>query len=764
MNTFTKKFITPGFGVGTAEKPHAAPYVRKSFDLDTAPEKASLTVTGIGFYRLFINGAEITRGLLSPYISDPGRIIAFDRYDITRYLTAGENVIGIILGSGFRAPLVGNPRALTSSARGDVMCALVCDVDGVVFEADESFKAHPSPILMNDLRYGEHYDARLEKITEGWNRAGFDDSAWTPVRMADTPRGEQRLCKAPPIKLRHTLAPVKIWREDDAFIYDFGQNGAGLLCLHGSFPEGRRIAVEFAEYLMDGRFYNETITGGAPRTEDYPFGSQNYIYVCGGGEAHYKTSFTYQGFRYAKVHGITEDEAVPGLFTFEIMSSETRERGSFGCSDEILNAVQKMTREATHSNMFHIPTDCPHREKNGWTADAAVSALHMLLNLECEDVLREWMHSVCAAMAQDGAMQGCVPAAPELFYDAWNGPGWDAVIVEVPYRLMELRDDLSVSRLAAPYMFRYVAYTLTRRNERGLVDFGLWDWMPPHDTVKAPRELTDSLMCLDVSRKAALIYDKLGMSELSSFCFGVACGYREAIRRHLIDTDRCVAAGECQTSQSMALNMGVFNEDELPAAYAALRRFAEEVDHHVDCGVLGMRHIFRALSDGGDTEEVYRMVTNPTAPSYADMVARGETTLAEDFNAIGERINSRNHHFLGDVSAWFIDTLCGIRVNPQMEASLRLGMKCGKFPHFDGASRVDIMPHMPEALSYAEAHHETPYGEVAVKLCRVREGWISVKVTVTGELHGRILPPEGYHFDGCGEYPLATGEYDAFKS
>ena len=247
MSTFTKKFITPGFGVGTAEKPHAAPYVRKSFDLDAAPEKASITVTGIGFYRLFINGCEITRGLLSPYISDPGRIIAFDRYDITRHLTAGENVIGIILGSGFRAPLVGNPRTLTSVSRGDVMCALVCDVDGAVFEADESFKAHPSPILMNDLRYGEHYDARLEKITEGWTRAGFDDSAWTPVRMADTPRGEQRLCKAPPIKLRHTLAPVKIWREDDAFIYDFGQNGAGLLCLHGSFPEGRRIAVEFAE-------------------------------------------------------------------------------------------------------------------------------------------------------------------------------------------------------------------------------------------------------------------------------------------------------------------------------------------------------------------------------------------------------------------------------------------------------------------------------------------------------------------------------------
>lgn len=762
MSTFTRKFITPAFGVGTVKKPHAAPLIRKSFTLDTSPHKATLLITGIGFYRLFINGREITKGLLSPYITDPGRVVAFDRYDVTEHLTTGENVIGIILGSGFRAPIAGHPAGLTSKARGDVMCALVLDMDGETMECDESFKAHPSPILMNDLRYGEHYDARLERLTEGWRLPAFDDSGWTPVKMADVPRGEQRLCTAPPIKTRFTLTPVRIWREDDAFVYDFGGNGAGRLCLHGVFPEGRRIAVEFAEYLMGGRFYNETIAGG-PKTDEYPFGSQNYIYVCGGGEANYKTSFTYQGFRYAKVYGITEEEAVPSLFTFEVMSSETKERGAFVCSDEILNAVQRMTREATHSNLFHIPTDCPHREKNGWTADAAVSAVHMLLNLECEDVLREWMHSVCAAMAPDGSLQGCVPAPPELFYDAWNGPGWDSVITEVPYRLMELRDDLSCARLAAPCMFRYLAYTLTRRDERGLVSFGLHDWMPPHDTVKAPRELTDTLMCIDIARKSALIYHRLGMAELSEFCLGIARGYRAAVRKHLIDLGTSIVAGACQTSQAMAISIGVFEKDELPHAHSALRRFVRDTDYHVDCGVLGMRHIFRALSEAGDTEAAYKMITNPTAPSYADMVNRGETTLAEDFNALGERINSRNHHFLGDVSAWFIDTVCGIRVNPQMDMSLREGLRTGRFTHFDGTSRVDIVPHMPEELSFAEARHETPNGEVKVRLDRVRDDWISVKVTAADALHGRILPPEGYLFDGCGEYPLKTGEYDAFK-
>lgn len=763
MNIFTKNFISSGMGIGNYKNPCPAPLFRKTFEVDSLPEVASLLITGIGFYRLFINGKEITKGHMSPYITDPGLVVAFDKYDIKPYLTLGKNVIGVILGSGLRAGVAGMFAAERSLAGGEPLLALVCDIDGVAFEADETFKVHSSPILMNDIRYGEHYDARLEKDIEGWSMPEFDDSSWANARRNDTPRGEQRICTAPPITMRKTLTPVKIWREGDGFVYDFGQNGAGLLCLHTNLPEGRKIAVDFAEYLWDGKFYNETITGGNPKTKEYPFGSQNYIYVSKGGEQHYKTSFTYQGFRYAKVYGISREEAVPELFTFELMSSQMRVRGNFECSDDILNAIQKMTRESSHSNMFHIPTDCPHREKNGWTADAAVSSVHMLLNLECEEVFNEWMNCVVAAMDKNGAMPGCIPAAPGLFYDSWNGPAWDAVLVELPYRLLELRDDIKSARLAAPAMFRYVAYTLTRRDEKGLVHIGLGDWMPPHDPVKAPLELTDTIMCYDIARKAALMYDKLGMAELSEFCFKIAQSYRNAVRENLIDKENCIAAGNCETSQAMAICLGIFEPQELKKAAAVLKNIVEELDYHVDCGVLGMRYIFRALSMGGYTNDVYKMIINPTAPSYYDMVARGETTLAEDFNALGQRINSRNHHFLGDVSAWFIDTVCGIKVNPKMEASLTNANQTGKFAHFDGASRVDIIPHLPNELSYAKAYHETPYGTVKVELKRVRHDWISVKVNVTGQMHGRILPPEGYLFDGCGEYPLATGEYDAFN-
>lgn len=769
MNVFTRSFICADLGApGTLESPHTAPLFRRSFTLENVPRTASLLICGLGFYRLFLNGRELTRGLLSPYITDPGLVVAFDRYDITDALVDGENVLGVILGSGTRAPIFKAHGQDTSAARGDLLLALRLETDGeLAFEADSSFRVHHSPIVMNDLRVGEHYDARLEEGLEGWCSAGFDDSDWKRARRADMPRGEQRLCKAPPIVCRGVLSPVKIWREDDAFVYDFGQNGAGLLVLHSDFECGRKISVEFGEYLMNGRFFNKSITGFA-KTDEYPNGSQNYIYVARGGKREYRTSFTYQGFRYAKVHGITEAEAVPELFTYELMSSEMRELGSFFCSDETANKIHTMTREATLSNMLHIPTDCPHREKNGWTADAALSAAHILTNFEADGVFEEWLCSVAVAISPCGAMPGVVPGAPGVFYDSWNGPAWDAVLCELPYRLYLMRGSLTGARTAENAMARYVAYTLTRRDSRGLVAVGLGDWMPPHRPIKAPLEFTDTVMCFDTALKAAYLYDRLGRVELSRFCLDAAREYRRAVREHLIDLESCTAAGRCQTTQAMAICLGIYEEQEMERAGNVLEELVCEAGGHFDCGCLGMRYILRALSAVGRTDAAYGAVTADTGPSYAEMIRRGDTTLAEDFYPEEWGVNSRNHHFLGDVSAWFIDTLCGIRISHETERAMRRASFTGSFASTSGvddASRVDVVPHLPSCLDFVEGKSETPCGSVRVKISRDAKNadMINMSVKVEGELHGRVLPPEGYHFDGCRELPLGSTETYAIR-
>lgn len=746
MNIITRKFISAGASMSDFGSLVPAPLLRRSFNLDSVPESAALTITGVGFYRLFINGREVTRGHMSPYISNPDHFLYFDRYDIGQYLRKGENVLGVMLGAGIRNCIGGLGWGFTEARyRGAPVTAMKLEAGEYSFEADERFRCHSSPILFDDMRIGEIYDARLEDETEGWTLPGFDDSGWHAALPTEMLRGEQRIADVPPITVRGKLSPVKIWREDDSFIYDFGQNGAGLVTLRTDAEAGRHIVVDFAEILVNGRFYNDTIAFSDD--ERLPYHRQTLDYTASGRTGQeYTPSFTYYGFRYARVRGIKESEATDSLLEYSLMSSRMAERGDFVCSDSTLTSLQRMTRESDLSNLFHIPTDCPHREKNGWTADAALSAVHMLTNLDVDELLTEWSRNVSASLRYDGAMPGIVPAA-DWGYDEWNGPAWDSALVEVPYQLWRLRGDMRAARYAAPAMMRYVAYTMTRRDERGLVHFGLGDWSAPHTPFKAPLELTDSVTCCDISEKAAALYRAMNMREAAEWCDAVAASYREAVREHLICHESATAAGRCQTSQAMALYYGMFTEDEREAATNVLLELINEADGHLDCGVLGARVIFRVLAESGYVDTAYRMIVRPDAPSYGNWVVRGDTTLAEEFGAEGDRINSRNHHFFGDISAWMIDTVCGIRVNPRLE----------------GADTVDVVPHLPEELSWAEAYHILPVGRVEVKLCR-KGDMIILSVTAPDSAQGRIIAPDGYAFgDGSHEKLLSCRSWELVK-
>lgn len=190
-----------------------APYLRRSFELDFEPESAHLSICGLGFYRLFINGTEITKGALAPYISNPDDYCYYDVYDVSEQLQAGENVIGILLGNGFMNPFGGAIWDFDKAEwRGAPRVALELTAQGegkeFLLEADEYFKVHASPILFDELRMGEQYDANLE--IPGWNLPGFDDRGWKNAIWAQTPRGVLKECEAEPI-LVQLSAPGEEW-------------------------------------------------------------------------------------------------------------------------------------------------------------------------------------------------------------------------------------------------------------------------------------------------------------------------------------------------------------------------------------------------------------------------------------------------------------------------------------------------------------------------------------------------------------------------
>ena len=381
---------------------------------------------------------------------------------------------------------------------------------------------------------------------------------------------------------------------------------------------------------------------------------QRTEYTCRGkGLEEYIPHFTYYGFRYAFVTGVDEAQATPELLTAVVMNTDLGDRGDFSCSNEILNKLQEMTRRSTLGNFQHFPNDCPHREKNGWTADAALSAEQTLLNFEPEDNYLMWEKCIVRAMNDAGALPGIVPTGGWGFH--WgNGPAWDSILVYLPYFCAVLRDDLRPSEAAKAAMVRYFRYLETRRDERGLLAIGLGDWCPANPNYETPLIFTDSTISYDLAVKAAYLYDRMQMPEEAAYCRKFANEMRSAIRAHLLEDANTMRFIEGRQSvQAMAIFYGLCDsEEEKQKALAVLLDEIHAQDDHMAVGVLGGRVIFRVLCDYGYEDLAIKMIARLDPPSYGVMIADGLTTLAEN---VREPYGSRNHHFWGDISALFIE-------------------------------------------------------------------------------------------------------------
>ena len=745
---FPKQFIGASHEYADYGRQVPAPYLRRRFSLKQKPESAEILVSGLGFYRLFVNGKEITKGILAPYLSSPDHLVYFDQYAVADLLQEGENVIGLLLGNGMQNSFGGYIWEFDKARwRGAPMAAMRLEArwgeEKFALETDASFVTHPSPLLMDELRSGEYYDARLE--IAGWNCPGFDDSQWMPAVEMTSPRGSYRICQAEPIVVSQEVQAESITPYEEGYLYDFGVNTAGRCRLRVKGTPGQEIITVYGEWFHDGILDQGNInfgTRGDPRS--------NYVqhnrYICKGGEVEeYAPWFAYYGFQYVYVKGITPEQATKELLTFEVMHSDLRERGSFTCSDPVANRLQELTRRSTLANFFYFPTDCPHREKNGWTGDAALSAEHTLLNLSPEASYKEWLRNIRKAQKESGELPGIVPTG-DWGYDWGNGPAWDCVLTYLPYFTWKYRGDLEIVKENATAIFRYLHYLTTRMDDRGLIAIGLGDWCPPGrgaDDYKAPLVFTDSVISMDIARKAAQMFGALGWTLQQTFARQLAENLRKAIRRDLMDFSTMTTIGACQTSQAMAIFYDVLEPGEKPAAFARLLELIADCGGHMDTGILGARVIFHVLTAFNQADLAYDMITRPDYPSYGNWIARGATSLWEDFQPVNGPVASLNHHFFGDISSWFMQAVAGLVYNPEG----------------DDIGQLDVKPHFVHQLTYAEAVHETPLGKVSVRWER-KEKEIILRIEMPEGLHGNLYAPQGYLLDNQkAVQPLAAGEY-----
>ncbi len=758
----SSKFIKATPNYATYAKPVNAPYLRKTFTLDTLPEKASVTLTSSGFYRLWINGKELTRSRLAPCITNPDSILFYDTYDVTEHLTLGKNCFALLLGNGMSNAMGGfvwdfDQALFRSAPKLALFFEAKTGESSLSFEADESFVCAPSPIYFDDIRSGEFYDATLE--IPGWNLPDFDDSTWCAALCCEPARGKAVENDTSPIVVTKELKPIKIyegqlvWQEgvykdararkygetafytpevgEKGYVFEFSENTACVPKLKIKGKKGQKIILQASEYCSpEGKVSHEAIE------YFYPWGfCQRDIYICKGeGIEEYIPSFTYHGARYFLVIGAEKEQINDETVTMLVQNSELFERGSFSCSDPIANALQNNTRISDLSNFVYYPTDCPHREKNGWTGDAAMSAEHMIQNLTVERSWKQWLRMICAEQRENGEIPGIVPTGGWGY--AWgNGPVWDQVLVELPYQAYIYRGDLELFRTVSTAVMRYLNYISGRRDEIGAIHYGLGDWVhalrSAGENYLCPLEVSDTITVINICRKAKFLFDKCGMNLQKQFAEALEKELLAVVRTRFIDYDTMTMRGSCQTAQAMGLYYDIFEPSEKAQAYSRLVELVHEADDHLDCGMLGVRILFRTLAMHGDAALAYKLITRTDAPSYGITVEKfGLVSLPETFqDHNGGNITSLNHHFLGDISGFFIRHLAGLHINPNR----------------DDPAFVRVAPSFIEQLDEAKAHYDTVSGRVRVAWKRKGE---EIELTVEKEegVHGEVMLPKGYVF------------------
>lgn len=644
----------------------------------------TLFVSLLGFGYVYINGKAIADDLFLSPVSDYRKTLWVNEYDVTYLLKEGENEIFVELGNGFynegNETVWGHHKA---AWRGEPTFCLSIEQDGKeIVRADESWSATLSKrTVFNELRSGEYFDSRIKEET-GWGKAVLN---YTP------PMGKFTRCDCPPILEQKRLAPVVVLKNANGYLFDFGKNVAGYAEICVTEEEGREITMRFAEEIDEN---GELKLNGLNCYQKMPF--QTDKLVCNGKEVVFKPRFTYHGFRYVEVVGLTKEPS-DGLLTAISIYQNIEKHADFSCSDETINKIYKAGIASTRANTFYSFTDCPTREKLGWTNDSQASLEQILFNFDGEKLLEKWLVDIFDAMTQDGDLPGIVPS-PDWGYG--HGPICNAIIFILPYALYKYCGNKTVLQKAFPYMKRYNEYLLKNKENFHLGDWTGTDFMP---TPKAFIAQTYLFIFSKIFREMGEDFSRQETSAKSEL-------------EKYIQNGRCTI--EEQSAVAALLMLGIGDGKILGEQLVEL---IENTERHIACGMFGVQFLYKALIKIGRVDLAYDMITNETAPSFKNWMDRGATTLWETFDENAGSI-SKNHHMFSNVLYFFIEGLCGLK---------RIG-----------ENEYLLTPQFIQALSFVKCNRKTKEGSFSVSWERVAQS-VQLTVCTTGNVsikyHGKEI-------------------------
>ena len=716
--------------------------LRKEFSLEGKQvADAVLYVSGMGHYKLSINGTGVGNAEFAPVWSEYDKTVYYNVFDVTQLLATGDNAIGVLLGNGmFNVQRMGRYSKLQTSF-GPPQMLLRMEInyaDGTqqVIKSGQDWKYDFSPITFNTIYGGESYDARLEQT--GYDRAGFDDTKWRNAVLTEGPKGRLTVQTVQPVRIMERY-DIKSWKpipadslaaaskatkrdiHPSAFVADMGQNLAGFPEIVVSGKRGQKVTMLVAEKLTPQGACDQRQTG---RQHYYEYT------LKGDGQEVWHPHFSYYGFQYIQVEGaVLEGQPNPdGLPVLKRLNScfiynSAEEVSSFECSNPLFTQTHRLIERAERSNMQSVLSDCPHREKLGWLEQDHLCGPSLLYNYDMTRYAPKVIRDITDTQKPNGMVPTTAPqyiSFGNLFDDS---PEWGSTLVILPFMYYDQYGDSTLITRNYEPMRRYVDY-LTSRADNGIVSHGLGDWYDygpwragfskntPVPLVATAHYIFDLQL---LTRAAEITGHKADVEKYSALLKDVT----DSFNRTFYKPDSCYYGTGSQTSNALPLYLGLTGENKQKVMQSLIADI-EAHGNRLTTGDVGNRYLFQTLAQNDLNELLYTMLNHYETPGYGFQLRHGATTLTEQWDP--RQGSSWNHFMMGQIDEWLFKTLAGIQNQPGTH----------------GLRHLLITPTLVGDLQYVKASTASLYGKISVNCSRTQ---LTVEIPVGSD--ATIVLPNG---------------------
>jgi alpha-L-rhamnosidase len=678
---------------------------RKEFVVSKAVRRATLYATALGIYELQLNGRRVSDAYFTPGWCDYRQRAYFNTYDVTRLIQPGTNSWGAWVADGWYSGYIGfglltgigtehvgrYTYGKTPSWMGQLEIQYEDGTSSVIV-TDRSWKVTgEGPILEADLLMGESYDARKEMT--GWSSPGFDDSRWDRATLAsdsgkipatyyefqNPPPGRSVEIEGRPVDLGFSRPPrleafpgVPVRRMEEikpisvtaitngAYIFNLGQNFAGVIRLKVKGPAGTQVKIRYGEMLHpDGRLMTENLRRA--RATDY------YTMRGDPGGESYTPRFTFHGFQYVELTGYPGEPSVDAV-TGIVLHSDTPLTSSFECSDRVINRLFKNVVWTQRANFLDLPTDCPQRdERFGWTGDAQTYVRAATFNADVAAFYTKWIRELMESQRPSGTFPGYAPFPFQHGLDF--GTAWCDAGVICPWTIYKAYGDTRMIERCWPAMVRFMDWRKSEsKNWLGVIHGNNWgDWLSVNETT--PLDYIDTVYFAYTSKLMAEMGIAIGKNRAAADYLEWFGKIKEAFAKKYLREEGALSV-DTQTAYALALFVQLIPEDFRLAAGDRLAKKIRDNDARMTTGFLGTRPLLPALASAGQKELAVRLLQSRKFPSWGYEVEQGATTIWERWNSFtldkgfgGEQnasMNSFAHYAFGAVCEWMFTGLAGI--------------------------------------------------------------------------------------------------------